>query len=164
MNMPILFLSGLILIFSGCALFKQQEQLRISVAGIEPLEGKGMEARFAVQLRVQNHSASPLGYEGAALNLDLYGASFASGVSDQRGTIARFGEAIITVPVTVPATALLRHVFELAANDNSRAKPKVDYRLRGLLGGPGLGGGQRFDVKGEFTLPTAGSDGVHSIQ
>ena len=34
---------------------------------------------------------------------DLRGMSFASGVSDQRGTISRFGETVITVPVTVPA-------------------------------------------------------------
>ena len=78
---------ALVLILSGCALLHPQEPLRISVAGLDPLEGQGMEARFAVQLRIQNHGDKPIDYDGIALDLDLRGMSFASGVSDQRGTI-----------------------------------------------------------------------------
>lgn len=149
MNRLIVLFSTLAFILSGCATFGPDEPLRISVAGIEPLEGKGMEARFAVQLRVQNHSNLPLDYDGIALDLDLRGTSFASGVSDQRGTIPRFGETIITVPVTVPATAIVRHVFGLATGDRTKA----DYRLRGRFGGPGFASGRSFDSKGEITLP-----------
>lgn len=150
MNLRILLILGWIYALSGCATFALNDPLRISVAGMEPLEGKGMEARFAVQLRVQNHSDKPLDYDGVALDLDLRGMSFASGVSDQRGTIPRYGETIITVPVTVPATAIIRHVFGFATGDRTRA----DYRLRGELGGPGFGGGRSFDSQGEITLPT----------
>jgi LEA14-like dessication related protein len=156
MNTHILLVSGLIFILAGCAAIKQNEPLRISVAGMQPLEGKGMEARFAVQLRIQNHSDKPLDYDGIALDLDLRGTSFASGVSDQRGAIPRFGETVITVPVTVPATAILRHVFQIAMSERTGAKTKVDYELRGLLGSPGLAGGRRFDSTGELTLPAAG--------
>src|SRR5690348_10524294 len=134
MNLRILLIFGWISILSGCATFAVNDPLRISVAGMEPLEGKGMEARFAVQLRVQNHGDKPLDYDGVALDLDLRGMSFASGVSDQRGTIPRYGETIITVPVTVPATAIIRHVFGFATGDQTR----VDYRLRGQLGGSGF--------------------------
>ena len=155
MNIRILLVSGLVLILTGCAAIKQNEPLRISVAGMQPLEGKGMEARFAVQLRIQNHSDKPLDYDGIALDLDLRGTSFASGVSDQRGAIPRFGETVITVPVTVPATAILRHVFQLATSERTGDKMKVDYELRGLLGGPGLIGGRRFDSTGELTLPAS---------
>ena len=149
MNRRILLISMLAFILSGCATFEPHGPLRISVAGIEPLEGKGIEARFAVQLRVQNHSDAPLDYDGIALDLNLRGTSFASGVSDQRGTITRFGETVITVPVTVPATAIIRHVFGLATGDRA----KVDYRLRGQLGGPGFASAKHFDSKGEITLP-----------
>jgi LEA14-like dessication related protein len=155
MNMRILLVSGLVFILTGCAALNQSEPLRISVAGMQPLEGKGMEARFAVQLRIQNHSDKPLDYDGIALDLDLRGTSFASGVSDQRGAIPRFGETVITVPVTVPATAILRHVFQMATSERTDAMTKVDYQLRGRLGGPGLAGGRRFDSTGELTLPTA---------
>ncbi|MDN5752697.1 MAG: LEA type 2 family protein [Nitrosospira sp.] len=149
MNRRILLISTLALILLGCATVEPHGPLRISVAGIEPLEGKGMEARFAVQLRVQNHSDAPLEYDGVALDLDLRGTSFASGVSNQRGAIPRFGETVIMVPVTVPATAIIRHVFGLATGDRTR----VDYRVTGQLGGPAFASGRRFDSKGEITLP-----------
>jgi len=150
MTFRILLISGLLYILSGCATFVLHDPLRISVAGLDPLEGKGMEMRFAVQLRIQNHSDKPIDYDGIALDLDLRGASFASGVSDQRGTIPRYGETIITVPVTVPATTIIRQVFDFATGDRTRA----DYRLRGQLGGPGFAGGRNFDSTGELKLPT----------
>jgi LEA14-like dessication related protein len=146
---------SLILILTGCAALMPQESLRISVAGLEPLEGKGMEARFAVQLRIQNHSDQPLNYDGVALDLNLRGMRFASGVSDQHGIVPRFGETVIRVPVTVPAAAILRHLFELATGDHAKGRPTVDYQLRGLLGGPGLGGGHRFSAEGQLALPPA---------
>lgn len=116
-----------------------------------------MEARFAVHLRIQNHDDIPLDYDGVALDLDLRGTSFASGVSNQQGMIPRFGETVITVPVTVPATAIIRHAFGLATSDHI----KVNYRLRGKLGGPGFALGRHFDSKGEITLPTMPPDTVH---
>ncbi|MBA4142623.1 MAG: LEA type 2 family protein [Nitrosospira sp.] len=155
MNTGISLVSALIFILSGCAVLQQHDPLRITLAGIEPLEGKGMEARFAVQLRVQNHTSTPFDYDGIAVDLDVRGKTFASGVSDKRGTVPRFGETVITVPVSVPATAILHQAFELARGDLT--KPKADYRLRGLLGGPGLGRGQRFEAEGELNLPAAGS-------
>lgn len=150
MNRSKLLISALVLILSGCALLHPQEPLRISVAGLDPLEGQGMEARFAVQLRIQNHSDKPIDYDGIALDLDLRGMSFASGVSDQRGTISRFGETVVTVPVTVPATAIIRHAFDLATGDRT----KTEYELHGRLGGAGLAIGRSFSSTGEITLPT----------
>lgn len=140
---------GLIFILSGCASMGLHEPLRVSVAGMEPLEGKGMEARFAVEIRIQNHGETPIDYAGIALDLDLRGMSFASGVTDQHGTIPRFGESVITVPVTVPATAILRHVYGFATGDRT----KVDYRLQGKLGATGLSLGKYFESTGEITLP-----------
>jgi hypothetical protein len=147
MNMRMLLVSGLVLILAGCAALNQRDALRISIAGMQPLEGEGMEARFAVQLRIQNHSNKPVDYDGIALDLDL-----------------RFGETVITVPVTVPATAILRQVFQIATSDRPGVETKVDYRLRGLLGGPGLALGHRFDSTGEVTLPAAGPGVTHPVQ
>ena len=149
---PVL-VSGLIFFLSGCTALMPQAPLRISVAGLEPLEGEGMEARFAVQLRIQNHSSQPLDYNGVALDLGLRGMSFGSGVSDVHGSIPRFGEAVINVPVTVPATAILRQIFDFASGTRAKTGHRIDYQLRGLLGGPGLAPGQRFDAEGELTLP-----------
>ena len=96
--MRTLLVSGLILILAGCAALNQGDALRISIAGMQPLEGEGMEARFAVQLRIQNHSNKPVDYDGIALDLDLRGMSFASGVSNH-GTRNRPGDGDLTAGV-----------------------------------------------------------------
>jgi LEA14-like dessication related protein len=137
------------LLLAGCAALTLREPLRATVAGLEPLPGEGLEARFAVKLRIQNPNETPIDFDGVAVDLALNGKHFASGVSDQRGTIPRYGETVITVPVTVPITAVVRQLLGM-----SRGRPtdKISYHLRGQLGGVGLGG-VRFDSHGELLLP-----------
>jgi hypothetical protein len=65
--------------------------------------------------------------------------------------VPRFGETLVTVPVTVPATAMIRQVLGLAtAAPGDRMK--VDYTLRGKLAGPTFNS-VRFDTRGELQLP-----------
>jgi LEA14-like dessication related protein len=87
-------------LLAGCAGLARQEPVHVSVIGIEPLPGEGMEVRMAVKLRIQNPDEAPLDYDGISLALDLRGAAFATGVSAERGTVPRFGEAVVTVPVS----------------------------------------------------------------
>jgi LEA14-like dessication related protein len=134
---------------SGCAGFGQ-DPLRVSVAGIEPLAGEGLEMRFNVKLRVQNPNDSPVEYTGVSLQLDLNGQSFASGVSDQSGTVPRFGETVVNVPLTVPAFSAVRQAFAFAGVADSGGIP---YTIRGRLAG-GIGGGARFVDQGKLSLPT----------
>jgi len=138
-----LLLAMLILILGGCALW-QREPLRVSVAGIEQLPGQGLEARFAVQLRIQNPNDKPLNFDGISLDMDLAGKSFASGVSDQSGSVPRFGEIVIAVPVTVPALAMVRQAIGLARGERVS---KIDYEVRGRLGGT------VFETLGNIPLP-----------
>lgn len=133
--------------FSGCAGLGQ-DPLRVSVAGIEPLAGEGLEMRFNVKLRVQNPNDSPVDYTGVSLQLDLNGQSFASGVSDQSGTVPRFGETVINVPLTVPAFSAVRQAFAFAGGAGSDGIP---YKIHGKLAG-GLGG-SRFVDQGKLSLP-----------
>jgi LEA14-like dessication related protein len=42
-----------------------------------------MEVRFAVKIRVQNPNGTNVNYNGVALDLEINGQPFASGVSDQ---------------------------------------------------------------------------------
>ena len=67
----------------ACATLTDHDPLQVSVAGIEPLPGEGFEMRLLVKLRVQNPNDEPVDYNGVALNLDVQGKKFASGVSDQ---------------------------------------------------------------------------------
>ena len=145
MNRRQIFLIFIALLLAGCAGFGLREPLRVSVAGMDPLPGEGMEARFNLTLRVQNPNEAVLDFDGVAVDLEVAGKDFASGVSDQRGSVPRFGETLIVVPVTVPATAIIRQMFSIV----TAGKPpsKFDYRLRGRLGGA------RFESEGELELP-----------
>lgn len=136
----------------GCAGFLNREPMRVNVAGIEPLEGQGLEMRFAVKLRVQNPNDAPIHFDGVSLDLDLNGRPFASGVSPQRGTVPRFGEAVLSVPVTVSAWSMARQALGLASGD---ASTRVAYAVRGRLAG-GAFGGASFSDKGAIDFPTGG--------
>jgi len=141
---------------TGCAGFGLREPLRVSVAGLDPLPGEGMEARFVLKMRVQNPNDTALDFDGVVVDLELAGKDFASGVSDQRGNVPRYGESIIAVPVTVPATAILKQMFSIATT--GKPPSKFEYRLTGHLGGIGLGGA-RFESEGELELPTKSKRG-----
>ena len=129
-----------------------QDPLKVTLAGVEPLQGEGLEARFAVKLRVINPNDSAVEFDGLALELFVRGMSLGNGVSDAKGTIPRFGETVLTVPVTVSAIAMLRQAMSFAAGDRG----KVTYSVNGKLGGVGFGG-MRFSTQGEFDLPAASS-------
>jgi LEA14-like dessication related protein len=148
---PVL-LAVTLLLLAGCAGMGLRDPLRVTVAGMDPLPGEGMEARFLLTLRVQNPNETALDFEGVAVDLELAGKNFASGVSDQRGNLPRYGETLVTVPVTVPATAIIRQILGIATT--GKPPEKLSYRLRGRLGGIGLGGA-RFESEGELALPDA---------
>lgn len=150
MNRRHLLLALIALPLAGCAGIGLRDPLRVSVAGMDPLQGEGMEARFLLKLRVQNPNDTALDFDGVSVGLELAGKDFASGVSDQRGSVPRYGETIVAVPVTVPATAILKQMFSIATT--GKPPGKLDYRLRGRLGGIGLGGA-RFESEGELELP-----------
>lgn len=137
-------------VLAGCASMPSRDPLQVTVAGIEPLQGEGMELRLLVKLRVQNPNDTAVEFNGASLNLDVMGRSFASGVSDQAGTVPRFGEAIVAVPVTVSVLRMARQVLGML---DGKPVDKVTYSMSGKLNGASLFGTQRFKATGEFALP-----------
>lgn len=139
---------------AGCATLPGAEPLKVAVVDLESLAGEGLEVRLMVKLRVQNPTDSAVEYNGVSLDLDLRGMSFASGVSGESGRIARFGEAIISVPVTISATAMLRQALSFMNEGGKSQRIKLDYAARGRLAG-GLFGGQRFDSSGQLDWPPA---------
>lgn len=139
----------LALVLAGCASLGPREPVRINVVGIEPLPGQGMEIRFAVRLRVQNPNERAIDFDGLTLELDLNGKPFATGVSDRQGSVPRFGEALLEIPVSVSAAAVLRQA--LGALEGKPAA-EVPYTLRGRLAG-GLLGSMHFSDSGTLKLP-----------
>ncbi|KJH75108.1 MULTISPECIES: LEA/WHy family protein [unclassified Pseudomonas] len=142
-------LSLLMLSLSACALFPNRDPVNINVVGIEPLQGQDMEVRFALKIRVQNPNETPIDYNGVALDLEVNGQPLASGVSDQSGSIPRFSETVLTVPVSVSAFSVLRQTLGLSQTQTLNNLP---YVLRGKLAA-GLFGTMRFVDSGKLSLP-----------
>lgn len=140
----------LLLALGACAsLFGQRDPLRIDLVGLEPAAGQGMEARFVVKLRVQNPNDQAIDYNGIALDLSVNGQPLASGVSDESGQVPRFGEKVITVPVSVSAFSAIRQAWGLSGGPPRQGMP---YEINGKLAG-GLFGTVRFNDKGVLNWP-----------
>ena len=144
-------LAILALVCSGlgaCASLQTKDPLQVTVAGIEPLQGQGLELRLAVKLRVQNPNDAPVDYDGVALEMLVQGKTFATGVADAAGSVPRFGESIIAVPVTISAFRMARQVMG-AMKDGGISQ--VDYEMKGKLSS-GFSP-RRFMTRGSFDLP-----------
>ncbi len=145
---------------ASCATLPQRDPPQITVAGVEPLPGQGLELRLLVKLRVQNPNDSPIDYDGVFVRLDVQGKTFATGVSDARGAVPRFGEALIQVPVTVSAFRMARQVvgamgaMEGGKGMDGKGMDKIRYDLSGKFSGSGFRS-VRFGSKGEVTVPGA---------
>lgn len=145
----IVLLALLAVLVSGCATLPQRDPPQITLAGIEPLQGQGLELRLLVKIRVQNPNDAPIDYDGTYVRLDVQGKTFATGVSDARGSVPRYGEELIEVPVTV---SMLRMVGQAIGLLDGKPVERISYRMRGKLSGAGLRAA-RFQSVGEFTLP-----------
>ena len=138
----------------ACAPIGLREPLRVNLAGLESLPGEGMEARWLARIRVQNPNDVSIAYNGLSAELDLNGKSFASGVSPAAGEIPKFGESVLELPLTVPATAILRQIFGLISGVPSKAT----YRVHGFLN-TGTFGRAPFDSTGQIDLPEPAPSG-----
>lgn len=137
-----------VIMLGGCASLTR-DPVRVTVAGLEPIAGQDLEMRFNVKLRVQNPNDTPIEYNGIALDLELNGKPFASGVSDRAGAVPRFGEAVLDVPVSVSAFNAARQAWSFA---DAASAGEMPYALRGRLAG-GVLGTVRFTDAGMLSLP-----------
>ena len=144
----------------GCAIFQRSDPLQVTVAGIEPMEGQGqgLELRLLVKLRVQNPNDAPIDYNGVAVEMIVQGKTFATGVSDASGTVPRFGESVIAVPVTASAFRMLGEAFTLFRSGSSG---KITYEMTGKLNGSGFNS-VHFRTQGEFDLAGTSATGSGS--
>jgi LEA14-like dessication related protein len=150
----ILAIAVAVLAPQGCATLHGREPLQVTVAGIEPLQGQGLELRMLVNLRVQNPNDAPVDYNGVAVEMSVQGKTFATGVSDAGGSVPRFGEAIIAVPVTVSAFRMVRQAIDMIRRGG---RGTIIYEMKGKLNQSTLNS-MRFRTHGEFDLPASSAD------
>jgi LEA14-like dessication related protein len=140
-----------VLLLSACAGLPSSDPLQVTVAGIEPLQGEGLELRMLVKLRVQNPNDAPVDYNGVYVKLDVQGKTFASGVSDASGSVPRFGEAVIGVPITV---SVLRMVRQMMGVLDGKTVERIRYEMSGKLNRNSFRA-LRFTTQGEIAMPTS---------
>lgn len=138
-------------VLGGCATMPNYDPPDVTVAGIEPMQGEGMELRLLVKLRVQNPNDVPIDYDGVSVKLEVFDKTFATGVADVTGSVPRFGESVITVPVTVSVLRMVKNFIGLLDGKPINAIP---YEMSGKLN-TGTFSSYRFASKGEFAMPAA---------
>lgn len=140
---------------ASCSLLDPREPVQVSVVGVEPLAGQGLEMRLLVKLRVLNPNDRPLEYSGLFVRMDVQGQRFATGVSGEGGSVPRYGEALLELPVSISAFDLARQALRVAGGESTG---KLAYELSGRLDGPGLRA-MRFGSSGDLALPAGFLDG-----
>lgn len=141
----LLLLPGLI----GCATLSPRDPLNIDVAGIEPLPGEGLEMRMAVKIRVQNPNDDEVKFTGAALTLFLNESKLGTGVSGEGGTVPRFGETVISIPVSISAFSAAQQLFGIMGGTTTS---DLTYRVTGKLQGDSFNS-VKFSGEGKFQIP-----------
>ncbi|HZZ92213.1 MAG TPA: LEA type 2 family protein [Usitatibacter sp.] len=139
-------------LLSACASLPAMDPPRVTLADIDSVAFEGMELRMLVRLRVQNPNGIALDYDGIDVQVSLQGKGVARGVSDERGSVPRYGEAIIVLPVTVSLMDLGRQALGIFNGADGR----IHYAIEGKLGGTLLGA-TRFHSQGEVSLPLPGT-------
>jgi hypothetical protein len=153
---------GFLALLGGCASLQGKDPLQVTVAGIEPLQAQGqgqsegqgqgmaMEVRLLVKLRIQNPNDAAIDYNGVALEMNVQGKTLASGVSAESGSVPRFGETVIDVPMTISAFRMVRQAIGMMQGGGVN---KISYEMKGKLSSGFTA--TRFTTKGEFDLGAA---------
>jgi LEA14-like dessication related protein len=133
----------------ACAMFSRTDPPKVTLEGVEPFGGEGQEAgRMQLKLRVQNPNETPIDYNGVYVELDVQNKSLASGVSNRSGTVPAFGEAVVSVPVTVSYFGIAGQAMGLLSG---KSFSKVSYELSGKLNST-TSGAVPFKSQGEVNL------------
>jgi len=103
-----------------------------------------------IKVRLLNPNDTEIAFDGVTFDLEINGQPFAKGVSDQKGVVPRFGEAVITMKMVSGLGNFLRQIGELQKQD----RVGLSYRIKGRLNsGEGFWFTQ-FNTAGEFLFPT----------
>lgn len=145
----IILLLLVLTLLTGCAgMATKGDQLKVNLSSIKILESTLLEQRFAVQIRVQNRSQSPLKIKGLSFDLALNGKDFATGVNNQQLTIKPLSEGLLAVDITSTLFSLLRQFQSMQKLESE----SFAYELSGTLHLSNKMLGQRFSEKGEIDL------------
>jgi LEA14-like dessication related protein len=141
-------LASAALALGGCTWPQRTDPPQVTLVGVEPGASQGLEVRMELKLRVLNPNDAPIDFNGIYVQLDLLDKSFASGASNQSGTVPAFGETVVTVPVSVSVLGVARQAMGLFGGQGTG---KITYAMHGKLSST-TSGALRFKSQGELNL------------
>jgi LEA14-like dessication related protein len=137
-------------ILTGCATMAGlNEAPRVRLASITPVDFQLFEQRFLVTLQVQNPNAKDITIRGLDYTIEVNDILFAQGVSGKTITVPAYGES--TAQVEVVST--LERVLEQLQAFGYRAKPSLDYAIRGHANIDGIPIPVPFEYQNTLTIP-----------
>jgi LEA14-like dessication related protein len=143
------------MVSSGCAGF-HLERPRVTISDLSVREATFFEQVFDVQLRVQNPNDAELAINGLAFDIELNDVTFASGLSNERMTVPRFGSAVIKAEAVSGITGILKQIMEMQKS----SFPGIRYRITGKVYLGTLPYRISFEEKGELKLPIGTETGT----
>ena len=142
-----LSLCGFAVLTACSSLNTLEQEPRITLVNLQPVQIQLLEQRYLATIRIQNPNPVALPIHGLDYAISINGSQFADGVSNQRITIPAYGEKTIELGVTSTIIKLLDQIRRFSENNGA-----VTYGISGTLGIDGLSHGVPFKRNGEIDL------------
>jgi LEA14-like dessication related protein len=125
MRVPVMVLAA-ILLLSGCATLRLTPP-HLQVVGVSLLGANLLQQQLRVRVRVDNPNKTELQVRGIDCEVQLAGATFASGASERDFVVPALGAMEFDVDVTANAAAALLRLL------GSRERGSTEYRVTGTV-------------------------------
>lgn len=144
----------LVLGLAGCAAIGSLQEPQVRLANLQLLDSTMFEQFMRVDLRLTNPNDVALHLDGMTFTLEVNGAPFAQGTSNQAVTVPRLGDAVVSVRASTTLFDMARQILALSE------KQGIHYRVSGVVY---VRGGLRrtipYEWKGTFDLLPEGGKG-----
>jgi len=150
----ILSLAAILSLGGGCANVGLEafDEPTVELLALEPLPGRGMEARFLLRLRIVNPNPIALDIDGLAYDVFLRDNKVLSGASNRAVRVEAYSEGEAAVEVAAGMMGSLGLIRDLLANPVDGGIP---YRLDAKISRKGIGGSMRVSREGSLDINAA---------
>ncbi len=141
------------LLIAGCASFVPDEDFDVSLVNVSSGEVQPWETTLVFTVRLQNARPAPVTITGGSHKIYLDGTYIGQGLSNEKVTVPRLGDATAQVTVRIKNYTLARKLYDASQ------KQSISYEVRSSLY-PESGGTIRtrkdgsLDIK-DFQIPAS---------
>jgi len=144
------------LLLVGCAgLHGHVQDPEVTLADMQVVEMRPLEAVFQIQLRVMNPNDFVLDIRGVRCDVNIDGKHFATGVGDRKSEIPAYGTGLVPVKVYASTLKMFSSVMAMVQGLDGQAGglAPIHYEISGTIRmGGGINRTVPFHSKGELSL------------